>query len=76
MDTMTTTQHQGMTPGGARHRVVVACARPASWRSIAPAYLGRGTTGLALVAEHTPTNPADESFTTKRHTRPLGTRST
>ena len=83
MTTMTL-HYLGHEPGRARPVAsgVGSSAVMSSWR-VAPAYLGRGTTGLsafgfatetnATVANHT-TQPCDTTI--KRTARSLGTRST
>jgi len=83
MDTMTTTQHLGQAPSRARRCAsgVVACS---GWRqhTVAPAFHGRGTTGVVGSPMHaylgnttTLAGAKNETFI-KRHARYLGTGST
>ena len=83
MDTTTTTQHLGQTPGRARRcaSTVVACS---GWRhhTVAPAFQGSDTTGVAefpmnayLGNTTTLAGATNQSFI-KRHARHLGRGST
>ena len=83
MDTMTTTHQLGHTPGRARRcgSAVVACS---SWRqhTVAPAFHGRGTTGVAGLpinaynGNTTTLAAAKNAMFAKRHARHLETGST
>jgi hypothetical protein len=82
MDT-TTTQHLGQRPGRARRCASVSAVCPSWYRqAVAPAFHGRGTTGVAgfpmdayLGNTTTLAGATNESFI-KRHARHLGTGST
>lgn len=83
MDTMTTTQHLGQAPGSAR-RCASAVVAGSSWRqrTVAPAFCGRGTTGVvefpmnAYLGNTTTLAGAKNHSFIKRHARYLGTGST
>lgn len=83
MDTMTTTQYLGQTPGRARRcaSAVVACS---SWRpqTVASAFPGHGATGVVEIPMYaylgnttTLAGAKNDSFN-KRHARHLGKGST
>lgn len=83
MDTMTTTQQLGQTPAGAR-RCGSGAVAGLSWRqhTVAPAFHGRGTTGVAgfpinaYFGNTTTLACAKNEMFIERHARHLGTGST
>lgn len=89
MITMTTTQHRGTMPGRALaasglgvHATPLPSMRSWQGGSVAPAFLGCDTTGVAAfptnayVVNHTTQASAKGFITSKRTARSLGARST